>query len=377
MWRVADARWWEARILWGKVTGAAFNITQQACAWIAPENPQLATRIVRYAIAFALTSKQFLREGSSASEESQAELSSKALLAKEDIEYLLEQKTYPPFYTLDVLRACLSRWSKSCGLPVEVQKAPHASAARRLPTAPTLPPTPTAGDGRVPLPQHYLHSCTAAMEQEVTNMANCIGAMIRIKHGPIPPSQTVFLRCFTFVYCILAPFASVESEAGPFMAVTIGLYSWLILGVQDVADTLEMPFGFSVDHLKMDLYCHVIRAQCSSMLLRTLGPGTNSSASKHIARPRDLSTDFGPAPSVFSWSKDIHLDEEEIQEALKHPLRRSSSLVVGLDARAITVPVPVYAPRQASGSLGSVNAPLGDGDVPNAAVSVVEAARSA
>lgn len=60
-----------------------------------------------------------------------------------------EQRTYSPFYALDVLRACLRR------------------AAR------------TQDDTSAP----FSIMAAQAMEQEVTNMANVIGASLRIKHG--------------------------------------------------------------------------------------------------------------------------------------------------------------------------------------------------
>ena len=56
-------RWWEARIVWGKMTGATMNLTQQATLWMGDEHSALAERVTRYSIAYAVTCKHLLREG--------------------------------------------------------------------------------------------------------------------------------------------------------------------------------------------------------------------------------------------------------------------------------------------------------------------------
>ena len=59
----AYSRWWESRILWGKIIGATMNLTQQAALWMGAEHTALTERITRYCIAYAITSKHLLREG--------------------------------------------------------------------------------------------------------------------------------------------------------------------------------------------------------------------------------------------------------------------------------------------------------------------------
>ena len=91
--------------------------------------------------------------------------------------------------------------------------------------------------------------------------------MLRIKHGPVPRSQTVFMRSFTLVYCLLLPFAFAR-DSGRLCTVIVGLFAWLCLGVQDVADSLERPFGLEADQLQMDLFTDIIYNQCVSIWTR-------------------------------------------------------------------------------------------------------------
>jgi hypothetical protein len=53
-----------------QILGATINLSQQATNWM--DDPVLAARTVRFCIAYAYASKQFLREGSSASKYARA-----------------------------------------------------------------------------------------------------------------------------------------------------------------------------------------------------------------------------------------------------------------------------------------------------------------
>ena len=52
-------RWWEGRILWGKMHSSCVELSQQAAVWI--DDPRLARRIMNFAVAFAYTVKKVLR----------------------------------------------------------------------------------------------------------------------------------------------------------------------------------------------------------------------------------------------------------------------------------------------------------------------------
>lgn len=68
----AYLRWWEGRIIWGKLLGATMNLTQQASLWMG--DAKLAGRVARYCVAFAYCSKHMLREGGTKSKADQEEL---------------------------------------------------------------------------------------------------------------------------------------------------------------------------------------------------------------------------------------------------------------------------------------------------------------
>ena len=100
------------------------------------------------------------------------------------------------------------------------------------------------------------------MEGLVHQLSKCFGICARIKQSPVPAVHTAFMRVFGVVYCLIAPWslATTLGIAGPILVQFI--FSFILFGVQDVAELLESPFGLHECNLPLDIFCGVIRSQC-------------------------------------------------------------------------------------------------------------------
>jgi len=255
-----------------------------------------------------------------------------------------------------VLRACLQKWSRRQGResvaprscpPIAAHNTGSYAAIHDAARSPERSAAAAHADGdSKEVSSNFTHMATECMEAEVTNMANAIGAMIRIKHGPVPRSQTAFMRAATYIYAILAPFTC-DSDAGPLRFMPALIYSWLLLGVQDVSDSLENPFYYAPDHLKMDLYCRLVRDQCSAILLRS--STGRSGGPKGIAH--DLSVDLGEPSPASKWERSDRIDDAAVMFELDGNDARRSFVHDGMPDR--TDEMRTAAERRGSKGLSS------------------------
>ena len=156
------SRWWEGRCLWGKQIMSSMNLTQQAGIWM-KHHPLQAERLVRHIVIFAYSCMHTLRDRKL----EKGEIDD--ILPQDEFARINEIQTWRPYYSLEVMRTCI---------------------AVGMTDTPLTPATINAA---------------RAMEDEVTSLAGCIGGCLRVKHSPVPPSQTAFMRAFTLFFLLLQP----------------------------------------------------------------------------------------------------------------------------------------------------------------------------
>ncbi|CAN0060947.1 unnamed protein product [Pylaiella littoralis] len=211
-------RWWEGRILWGKMHSSCVELTQQAATWI--DDARLARRIMNFSIAYAYAVKQILRQ---------------ELLVAEDLEGIVSAAEVEhinglampvmPYYCTDVIRQCIKK-----GLTESPQTFGAQSVAR-------------------------------GMDIPVSQLSLQFADMSRVRNTPQPDCFRVMLHMFTLIYLLLLPLTSYNS-LGYFVIVEVLLTSYLMLGLQIAADHLEDPFGHDQADLALDLFVANIATQC-------------------------------------------------------------------------------------------------------------------
>ncbi|CAM9691896.1 unnamed protein product, partial [Laminaria digitata] len=158
-------RWWEGRILWGKMHWSCVELTQQAAIWI--ENPRLAHRIMNFAITFAYAVKQILR---------------RERLHADDLEGIIDPAEVEvmnrlsvmvmPYYCTDVMRQCIQK-----GLTEHPQKHGNQAVARGI-------------------------------DIPVSQLSVQFADMARVRNTPQPDTFRVMLHMFTMIYLLLLPIIS-------------------------------------------------------------------------------------------------------------------------------------------------------------------------
>eukprot|EP00752_Nemacystus_decipiens_P011975 g10615.t1 len=211
-------RWWEGRILWGKMHWSCLELTQQAAAWI--EDAQLARRIMNFSIAYAYAVKQILR---------------RERLVAEDLDGIVDagevermnnlSMPVVPYYCTDVIRQCIKK-------------------------------------GLTDNPQSFgVNAVARGIDIPVSQLSMQFADMARVRNTPQPDCFRVMLHMFTLLYLLLLPLISYDT-LGYFVIPEVLLTAYLMLGLQIAADYLEDPFGHDLTDLQLDLYVENIAAQC-------------------------------------------------------------------------------------------------------------------
>ncbi|KXS14567.1 UPF0187-domain-containing protein [Gonapodya prolifera JEL478] len=87
----------------------------------------------------------------------------------------------------------------------------------------------------------------------------------RIATTPIPPAYSIHLKQILLVYCAFLPI-QLTKDLGWWMILVVGLVSYCLLGIEMIAQQLEMPFGYYPNDLPLDLYCGVLKDELQRLI---------------------------------------------------------------------------------------------------------------
>ncbi|CAM9274481.1 unnamed protein product [Ascophyllum nodosum] len=211
-------RWWEGRILWGKMHSSCVELSQQAAVWI--DDPRLARRIMNFAVAFAYTVKKVLRREPLRAEDLEGIVDPAEVTRMECLP--LQAK---PYYCTDVIRQCIKR-----GLTEHPQTYGAQAVARGI-------------------------------DMPVSQLSAQYADMARVRNTPQPDCFRVLLHMFTVIYLLMLPVISYDA-LGYWVIPEVVLTSYLMLGLQFAASDLEDPFGYDLSDLELDLFVSEIAHQC-------------------------------------------------------------------------------------------------------------------
>lgn len=101
----------------------------------------------------------------------------------------------------------------------------------------------------------------------------------RIATTPLPFVYSLLVRRTTYLYCLLLPFALLET-AGPLVPLFVAVVAYVFFGLQAVTNELEHPFRAVKNGLPLDAMCRVIEISVSEATDRE--PPQALSATNHV-----------------------------------------------------------------------------------------------
>jgi ion channel-forming bestrophin family protein len=90
-----------------------------------------------------------------------------------------------------------------------------------------------------------------AVDRELKEFSDIIGACERIKNTPIPYSYSMYIKKFIFLYLLTLPIGLVGEE-GLITVPIVLLVTYVLLGVELIAEEIEDPFGKDINDLPTD-----------------------------------------------------------------------------------------------------------------------------
>ena len=214
-------RWWEGRKKWGMIINRTRDFARQTCGFV--DEHFLVDNMVRWTVAFAVCTKRHLRF-----ERELDELEGK--LAADEIERIQEAKHMPLY--------CLERLTTYTRTALE-------SPRNKLMSDITF----------------------AAMDANLTQFEDELGACERILKTPFPYAYVVHLRTFMTLWLTALPFALLSS-CGWLTIPTVAMVAYALLGIETIGVEIENPFGHDFNDLPLDTICDTISTNLFELLAR-------------------------------------------------------------------------------------------------------------
>ncbi|MEB0045149.1 MULTISPECIES: bestrophin family protein [unclassified Pseudomonas] len=106
------------------------------------------------------------------------------------------------------------------------------------------------------------------LETRLISLSQVQASCERIKHTPLPFPYTLLLHRTIYLFCILLPFAMAE-PLGWLTPVFTAIVSYTFLGLDEIGDDLEDPFGFDENDLPCDAILRTVEREVLAALGQT------------------------------------------------------------------------------------------------------------
>jgi putative membrane protein len=213
----AFRKWWEGRVAFGRIVLSTRTVAQQVCAYVADD--ACCNKICRYLVVAVVAARCHLR-----SERVDPRMLV-GIIGEKEIAIVNKEANMPCFATW-VVRSTLAE-------AVNADKV---------------------------LPFHV------AMDNGIRSIEVAIADAERLL-TPMPFVYVAHLRSFLFMYLLFLPFVLVQ-DLGRLMVVAVSIASYLLIGLETTAVTLENPFGYDLNDLPLDLYCIEVSRELLGLLER-------------------------------------------------------------------------------------------------------------
>ncbi|KAF8627895.1 hypothetical protein AX15_004191 [Amanita polypyramis BW_CC] len=108
---------------------------------------------------------------------------------------------------------------------------------------------------------------TNQMNQLITGMVDQLTAMERVANTPIPISYGIHLKQCVTLYLFALPLTLVN-DLGWAMIPIVTVVAFTFIGIEGIADEIEMPFGTDVRDLPLDRYCEDLKEEINYIIDR-------------------------------------------------------------------------------------------------------------
>lgn len=205
-------RWWEARILWGKLVNVSRNLAVKTVR-VAGADPDDRAQVHRLIAGFAFALKEHLREGTTLSQ----------VPGWDEAE---ESPRHVPAWLTSQLYARFAEWKDA---------------------------------GRIDSNELLV------IDRDAHELLNICGGCERIRNTLIAGSYRSFsLKCL-FLYLLALPWGLVNDLKWVAMPLTM-IFTYVMVGLETIADNVEEPFGYDLDDLDLERLCLTIDSSTSEVL---------------------------------------------------------------------------------------------------------------
>ncbi|TCD62258.1 hypothetical protein EIP91_007135 [Steccherinum ochraceum] len=108
---------------------------------------------------------------------------------------------------------------------------------------------------------------TNALNGHIQGMVDMMTAMERVANTPIPRSYSIHLKQCVTLYLFALPFTLVK-ELGWGMIPVVTVVAFTLMGIEGIADEIEMPFGLDKFDLPLERYCEDLKEEIDYMVER-------------------------------------------------------------------------------------------------------------
>ncbi len=222
-------RFWEGRKMWGSIVNNSRNLARQI--WVSIDEIEAEDRYDKIGalyllVAFAIATKQHLREESVSSELEALMPSSKY----NQLTMISNPSLEVAFWISDYLQY---QYNRKC------------------------------------INSHQL----AGMQELVNHLVDNLGACERILKTPIPLAYAIHLKQLLLLYSLLLPFQIVES-LGWWTGLLTALIGFTLFGIEAIGLEIENPFGYDANDLPLDAICQTMKRNIDDLI--SLKPSVHS-----------------------------------------------------------------------------------------------------
>ena len=283
---VCYSRWWEGRLLWGRVIEAARSLVTMALSLEAdfeknsPDGASkraIAEGIAGWSIAFAVALKYHLREMPMPDDAKQLAGIERLLRGSQrningntpspvtatpspGIRSANGDKPPPLQVSSSGRRASVGQKFGATAVRMLKHSAHPPLAAlhslRRHAIRPLVLQLREHGHNYVAL-ESYLWELSGEMHGALTGCE-------RILRTPCPPGYVGVLRVSLLFFLLLLPFVLLEISY--YALIVVAMTAFVLLGAEEVAIQLEQPFGDDQNDLPLDFYCLTLEADLMTLL---------------------------------------------------------------------------------------------------------------
>jgi putative membrane protein len=113
------------------------------------------------------------------------------------------------------------------------------------------------------------------MNAKLDNMVEGFIGCDRILTTPIPPAYTIYLKRVLLIYCLILPLQLV-ANLNWWTAPIVAIISFILLGVEEIGNQIENPFGIEPNDLPVDEICHKLVKNLEDVITTDLASLRNS-----------------------------------------------------------------------------------------------------